>query len=109
VDSLRLTLLSYGNWRLAFEGEDAFLIDCREEVSTLFNPSHPEVIKDCLGDMTVKEAVRRLGVTPAESLRILNSRGGISAGMSVRLTKAIRYTSPDFWLKTQLNYDLWKA
>ena len=30
----------------------------------LFNPSHPgEVLKDYLGDMTVKEAARRLGVT----------------------------------------------
>jgi hypothetical protein len=30
----------------------------------LFNPSHPgEVLKDYLGDMTVKEAARRRGVT----------------------------------------------
>jgi|SRR5208282_1290356 len=29
--------------------------------------------------------------------------------MSVRLAKAMPYTSPEFWLKMQLNYDLWKA
>src|ERR1700682_4344475 len=76
----------------------------------LFNPSHPgEVLKDYLGDMTVKEAARRLGVTRPNLSRILNSRAGISAVMSVRLAKAMPYTSPEFWLKMQLNYDLSKA
>jgi len=28
--------------------------------------------------------------------------------MSVRLAKAMPYTSPEFWLKMQLNYDLWR-
>jgi len=76
----------------------------------LFNPSHPgEVLKDYLGDMTVKEAARRLGVTRANLSRILNGRAGISAVMSVRLAKAMPYTSPEFWLKLQLKYDLSKA
>jgi addiction module HigA family antidote len=59
--------------------------------------------------MTVKEAARRLGVTRTNLSRILNGRAGISAGMSVRLAKAMPHTSPEFWLKMQLNYDLWKA
>ena len=76
----------------------------------LFNPSHPgEVLKDYLGDMTVKEAARRLGVTRPNLSRILNGHAGISAVMSVRLAKAMPYTSPEFWLKMQLNYDLSKA
>ena len=76
----------------------------------LFNPSHPgEVLKDYLGDMTVSEAARRLGVTRPNLSRILNGRAGISAVMSVRLAKAMPYTSPEFWLKMQLNYDLSKA
>jgi addiction module HigA family antidote len=76
----------------------------------LFNPSHPgKVLKDYLGDMTVKEAARRLGVTRANLSRILNGHAGISAVMSVRLAKAMTYTSPEFWLKLQLNYDLSKA
>ena len=38
----------------------------------LFNPSHPgEVLKDYLGDMTVEEAARRLGVTRPNLSRIL--------------------------------------
>ena len=76
----------------------------------VFNPSHPgEVLKDYLGDMTVQEAARRLGVTRANLSRILNGHAGISAAMSVRLAKAMPYTSPEFWLKMQLNYDLSKA
>jgi len=76
----------------------------------LFNPSHPgEVLKDYLGDMTVKEAAKRLGVTRPNLSRILNGHAGISAVMSVRLAKAMPHTSPEFWLKMQLNYDLSKA
>ena len=76
----------------------------------LFNPSHPgELLKDYLGDMTVKEAAKRLGATRSNLSRILNGRAGISAAMSVRLAKAMPYTSPEFWLKMQLNFDLWKA
>lgn len=72
----------------------------------LFHPSHPgEVLKDYLGDMTAK----RLGVSRPNLSRILNDCAGISAVMSVRLAKAMPYTSPEFWLKMQLNYDLWKA
>jgi len=59
--------------------------------------------------MTVKEAARRLGVTRPNLSRKLNGRAGISAVMSVRLAKAMPYTSPEFWLKLQLNYDLSKA
>jgi len=71
---------------------------------------HPgEVLKDYLGDMTVKEAAERLGVTRPNLSRILNGRAGISAEMAVRLAKGMPHTSPEFWLKMQLNYDLWKA
>ena len=76
----------------------------------LFHPSHPgKVLKDYLADMTVKEAAKRLGVTRPNLSRILNGRAGISASMSLRLAKAMPYTSPEFWLKMQLNYDLWTA
>jgi addiction module HigA family antidote len=76
----------------------------------IFNPPHPgEVLKDYLGDMSVKEAARRLGVTLRNLSRILNGHAGISAVMAVRLAKAMPYTSPEFWLKMQLNYDLWQA
>src|SRR5579864_2344515 len=75
----------------------------------IFNPAHPgEVLKDYLGKMTVKEAASRLGVTRAHLSRILNGRAGITAPMSLRLSSALR-TSPEFWLRMQMQYDLWQA
>jgi addiction module HigA family antidote len=75
----------------------------------IFNPAHPgEVLRDYLGGMSVTEAAKRLGVTRAHLSRILNGRAGVSAGMSLRLSAALG-TSPEFWLKTQMQYELWQA
>ena len=75
----------------------------------IFNPAHPgEVLRDYLGDMSVKEAASRLGVTRAHLSRILNRHAGITAAMSLRLSAALR-TSPEFWLRMQVQYDLWRA
>jgi antitoxin HigA-1 len=76
----------------------------------IFNPAHPgEVLKEGLGNMTVAEAAKRLGVTRTHLSRILNGHAGISAAMALRLSQAMPHTSPEFWLKMQLNYDLWHA
>ena len=75
----------------------------------IFSPAHPgEVLKDYIGEMTVKEAAARLRVTRATLSRILNGQGGITAGMSLRSSAALG-TSPEFWLKMQLQHDLWHA
>lgn len=75
----------------------------------IFNPAHPgEVLRDYLGDMTIAEAAQRLRVTRAHLSRIVNGRAGISAAMSLRLSGALG-TSPEFWLKMQLQHDLWQA
>src|ERR1700726_1702191 len=87
----------------------------------IFNPAHPgDVLKDYLGEMTVKEAAARPRATRATLSRIINFRGapsrartrnrhaGITAGMSLRLSAA-QGTSPDFGLKMQGQYDLWHA
>jgi addiction module HigA family antidote len=75
----------------------------------IFNPAHPgEVLKDYLGDMSVKEAASRLGVTRAHLSRILNGHAGITAAMSLRLSAALG-TSPKFWLRMQIQHDLWRA
>ena len=65
-------------------------------------------MKVYLGNMTVKEAAARLHVTRATLSRILNRHAGITAGMSLRLSAALG-TSPEFWLKMQVRYDLWRA
>ncbi len=75
----------------------------------IFNPAHPgEVLRDYMGEMSVGDAAAHLGVTRAHLSRILNGRAGISAEMSLRLSAALG-TSPDFWLKMQTQYDLWRA
>jgi antitoxin HigA-1 len=73
------------------------------------NPAHPgEVLKDYLEGITVKDAADRLGVTRAHLSRILNGRAGITAAMSLRLSVALG-TTADFWLKMQVQRDLWLA
>ncbi|SRR5229473_3687371 len=75
----------------------------------IFNPAHPgEVLRDYLGNLSVKEAASRLGVTRAHLSRILNGHAGISAAMSLRLSAALG-TSPEFWLRMQVQHDLWQA
>jgi addiction module HigA family antidote len=73
----------------------------------IFNPAHPgEVLRDYLGEMSVSDAASRLGVTRAHLSRILNGHAGITANLSLRLSAALG-TSPDFWLKMQMQRDLW--
>lgn len=73
----------------------------------IFNPAHPgEVLRDYLGEMSVADAASRLGVTRAHLSRILNGHAGITANTSLRLSAALG-TSPDFWLKMQMQHDLW--
>ncbi len=75
----------------------------------IFNPAHPgEVLRDYLGEMSVAEAASRLAVTRAHQSRILSGRSGVSAHMSLRFSAALG-TSPEFWLKMQMQYDLWQA
>jgi len=75
----------------------------------IFNPAHPgEVLRDYLGEMSVKEAASRLGVTRAHLSRILNGHAGVTAAMSLRLSAALG-TSPEFWLRMQIQHDLWRA
>ena len=75
----------------------------------IFNPAHPgEVLRDYLGEMSIKEAASRLGVTRAHLSRIVNGHAGITAAMSLRLSAALA-TSPEFWLRMQVQHDLWRA
>ena len=75
----------------------------------IFDPAHPgEVLRDYIGSMSVREAAERLGVTRAHLSRILNGRANVTAPMSLKLAAALG-TSPDFWLKMQMQRDLWVA
>jgi len=75
----------------------------------MFNPPHPgEVLREYLGDVSVTDAARHLGVTRVSLSRILNGSAGISADMALRLSDALG-TSPELWTGMQGQYDLWQA
>jgi len=75
----------------------------------MFNPPHPgSVLRDYLGDISVTDAAKHLGVTRAALSRILNGSAGISVEMALRLSDALE-TSPDLWVGMQSKYDLWQA
>jgi antitoxin HigA-1 len=75
----------------------------------MHNPPHPgEVLRDYLGDLSVTDAARHLGVTRANLSRILNGSAGISAEMALRLSEAMG-TSPELWTGMQSQYELWHA
>ena len=77
---------------------------------SMHNPAHPgEVLRHYIGEVDVTSLARRLKVARTTLSRILNGHAGISAAMAIRLALVLPNTSPEFWLKMQMNYDLWEA
>ncbi|QAV70842.1 addiction module antidote protein, HigA family [Salinibacterium sp. UTAS2018] len=71
------------------------------------NPPHPGLLlEDYLGDVSLAEAARRLGVTRATLSRIRNGHASVTADMAVRLGILLG-TSAELWLGMQTAYDLW--
>jgi addiction module HigA family antidote len=76
----------------------------------MFNPPHPgEVIREYLGDVSVSEAARHLGVGRVTFSRVLNGKAAVSPEMAVRLAAAFGTSSPEVWLRLQAKYDLWQV
>ena len=74
---------------------------------SMHNPPHPgSLLEDYLGDISIAEAARRLGVTRATLSRIRNGHAAVSAEMAVRLSILLG-TSAELWLGMQTSYDLW--
>ncbi len=75
----------------------------------MFNPPHPgAILRDYLGEVSVTEAAKHLGVTRVALSRILNGSAGVSAEMALRLSDALG-TTPELWTGMQSQYDLWRA
>jgi antitoxin HigA-1 len=80
-------------------------------MAMMHNPAHPgEVLREYMDGMklTVTDMAKHLRVSRVSVSRILNGKSGISAGMSLRLSEAFG-TSPDLWLKVQVQHYLWVA
>ncbi len=76
-------------------------------MTAMHNPPHPgALLEDYLGDTSLAEAARRLGVTRATLSRIRNGHAGVTADMAVRLGLLFG-TSAELWLGMQANFDLW--
>ena len=78
----------------------------------MHNPPHPgEIIRDqCLEPLglTITAAAKGLGVTRKALSELVNGHSGVSPEMAIRLSKAFG-SSPETWLRLQLQYDLWHA
>ncbi|WP_419804841.1 HigA family addiction module antitoxin [Terriglobus sp.] len=76
----------------------------------LHNPSHPgEVLRDISQGLVQADLASRLGVTRQTLSRILNGHASVTASMALRLSKAFPNSTPEMWLKLQMQYDLWQA
>jgi addiction module HigA family antidote len=78
----------------------------------MHNPPHPgEIIRDqCLEPLglTITAAAKGLGVTRKTLSELVNAHSGVSPEMAIRLSKAFG-SSPETWLRLQMQYDLWQA
>ena len=76
----------------------------------MHNPAHPgKVLREYLPPgMNVSEVARRLGVTRQALSALLNGRSDLSVEMALRLESALGIEA-DFWLRMQLQWDLWSA
>src|SRR3546814_14919283 len=75
----------------------------------MHNPAHPGlVLREFLGDLTVTDAAKRLGITRTALSRILNGSASISADMALRLRDAIG-NSLAMWVHMQAPYHLWQT
>ena len=76
---------------------------------SLKNPTHPGTIikHDCLDELelSITDAAKVLGVSRPTVSKLVNGHASVSPEMAVRLSKAFGST-PEFWLRLQLNYDL---
>jgi len=73
------------------------------------NPPHPgEVLKDlCIEPLgkTLTDIAKNLGVSRKTLSDLVNGKRSLSLDMAIRISKAFGST-PDTWLRMQLNYDL---
>ncbi len=76
------------------------------------NPPHPGRIvrQECIEPLgvTITEAAERLGVARQTLNNLVNEKAGISPEMAIRLSRAFG-SSPEVWLRMQMEYDLAQA
>jgi len=75
--------------------------------AAMYNPASPgELLREFLGERSVSQVAEHLGVARATVSRLLHGHTAVTVDMSIRLGEALGL-SPDFFSKSQLQYDLW--
>ena len=75
----------------------------------MYNPASPgELLKEFLGERSISAVAQHIGVARATVSRIVNGKTAVTVEMSIRLGAALDL-SPDFFIKAQVQYDLWVA
>lgn len=79
-------------------------------MSRMHHPAHPgKVLREWLPEgMTVTKAAKELQISRVTLSKVLNGKGGVTAGMALRLSAWLG-TSSDAWLGMQTQWDLWQA
>lgn len=85
-------------------------------MAQMFNPPHPGLtlrddVLPALG-LSVTEAAEQLQISRVTLSRVINGNAAITAPMACRLEKWLGKDNggdAQFWLRMQLNYDLWQA
>src|SRR5690554_462374 len=83
----------------------------------MFNPAHPgELIRETIvgireetgQKLPIEEVAIGLGTTRKTLSAIINGRQGVTPEMAIKLATGLGST-PEFWLRTLENYDLFQA
>lgn len=75
----------------------------------MHDPSHPgRILAYYLAGRSVTEVAKHLRVTRPALSRLLNGKAGVSADMALRIGELFD-TEPEFWLRLQVQRDLWEA
>lgn len=83
----------------------------------MYSPAHPgeliretiEGIREETGDrLPLEEVAKGLGTTRKTLSSIINGKQGVTPEMAIKLAAGLGST-PEFWLRAQENYDLFKA
>ena len=77
-------------------------------MARMYNPASPgELLREFMGERSISELAAHIGVARATLSRILNGHNAVTVDVSIRLGEALSL-SPDFFAKSQLQYDLWR-
>lgn len=81
----------------------------------MFHPAHPgELIRETIDalreetgeTLTIQEVADGLHTTRKTLSAIINGKQSVTTEMAIKLATAFSYTTPEFWLRVQSNYDL---